>query len=69
MEGFIYELAAGAGQVLMQPWLLVVAGIVMLAVLSGLAGRIAIAVENRLVTPPKRESTTAPRHMTSAGGE
>ena len=62
MEGFIYELAAGAGQALMRPWLLVIAGVVMLAVLSGLAGRIAIAIENRLATPPGEPSAAVSPH-------
>lgn len=69
MEGFIYELAAGAGQTLLRPWMLMVAGIVMLAVLSGLAGRIAIAVENRLATPPSEESTSPSRRTKSRRGE
>ena len=68
MEGFIYELAAGAGQTLMRPWMLFVALVVVIAILSGLAGRIAIAVENRLAAPT-REGTTPPRHTVSAGGE
>ena len=56
MEGFIYELASSAGQVLMRPWLLAVAGIAVIVVLSGVAGRIVIAVENRLAAPPHRRT-------------
>ncbi|MDJ0959396.1 MAG: hypothetical protein QNJ88_01980 [Acidimicrobiia bacterium] len=56
MEGFIYELASSAGQALMRPWLLVIAGIAVIAVLSGAAGRIVIAVENRLAAPPPRRT-------------
>mgnify|MGYP001827026909 CR=1 FL=1 len=69
MEGFIYEMAAGAGQALIRPWLIAIAGIASVAVLSGGAGRIAIAIENRLATPPSGESTTAPRSTISTGGE
>jgi hypothetical protein len=69
MEGFIYELAAGTGQALMRPWLLIVAGAVMLTVVSGLAGRIAIVVENRLAVPPPLESTPPSHRTNSIGGE
>ena len=56
MEGFIYELASSAGQALMRPWLLAVAGIAVIAVLSGVAGRIVIAVENHFAAPPHRRT-------------
>ena len=69
MEGFIYELASSAGQTLMQPWLLAVAGIAVIGVLSGLAGRIVIAVENRLVAPRNRQTDVRSRHNDSTEGE
>lgn len=69
MEGFIYEMASSAGQSLMQPWLLAVAGIAVIGVLSGLAGRIVIAVENRLVAPPNRQTDVRSRHNDPTRGE
>jgi hypothetical protein len=69
MEGSIYELASSAGQTLLRPWLLAIAGIAVIAVLSGVAGRIVIAVENRLAAPLTPQTEIRSRHSDPTQGE
>ena len=48
MEAQIYDIATSAGRVLLNPFLLIVPVIGVLALVTGVAGRVAIVVEDFL---------------------
>ena len=61
MEAHIYDIASNAGRVLLNPFLLTVPVVGALALVTGLAGRVAVSIENLRYMSMRRSQAPSPR--------